>query len=201
MSSSKDLSERLKKSLTIAIVFVAVIWAVWLVDWIFPFDLNRLGILPRKLVGLRGIVFAPVLHANIFHLLSNTLPLFILTFTMSFFYHKVFTPAILLSILIGGILVWIFARNGSDARPMVHVGASGLIFSQVAFLISSGIFRKNIKAILIALAIGLLYGGLIFGLLPTRWHISWEGHLCGAIAGIGLAYLFSRDKYRDDDEK
>jgi membrane associated rhomboid family serine protease len=165
---------------------IVILWLVRLTDTILPFDLNKLGILPRSIAGLVGIIFAPFLHGNIFHLLSNTVPLFILLILIFLFYDKVALKAILIIIFIGGFLVWIFGRQA------YHIGASGLIYGLVAFLIAEGFFRKNMKSIILAVIIFFLYGSLIYGLFPIHSWMSWEGHLFGAISGVLSAYLYKR---------
>ena len=178
----------LKKKLKYSLYFIAVLWLIWLIDLILPFQLSHLGILPRSAKGIVGIFFAPFLHANFYHLISNTLPLFFLMLTVLVFYEKIALKVIVLSILIGGIMVWIFGR------PNYHIGVSGLIYSLAAFLIANGFFRKNFKAIVIAVGIIIFYSGLFWGMFPTHFWISWEGHLFGAIAGLFLAYLYKNDE-------
>ena len=114
---------------------------------------------------------------------------------MLIFYKNVAPKIVILSILGGGILVWIFARSS------YHVGASGLIYSLAAFLIANGFFRKNFKSIVIAVAIVIFYGGLFWGIFPTKVRISWEGHLFGAIAGIILAYIFKNEELDADSNE
>jgi membrane associated rhomboid family serine protease len=105
--------------------------------------------------------------------------------TMMTFYRSMWLRITLFSAIIGGLAVWAFARGGS-----VHIGASGVIFSLIVFLLASGIFRKNFKALLIALVVFFLYGGALWGVLPSNPYISWEGHLFGALAGVFLAWIY-----------
>ena len=174
----------MKKSFTIALTIVAIMWAVFIIDLIAGLNLNRFGIIPRQIEGIKGILFAPFLHANLAHLISNTVPMFVLCTTLFWFYDNIAMRILLLSIVMGGTLVWIFARSAC------HIGASGVIFSLVAFLIASGIFRKKFKAFLLGLAVFFFYGGVVWGILPTQPGVSWESHLFGFISGIILAYLF-----------
>jgi membrane associated rhomboid family serine protease len=113
----------------------------------------------------------------------------ILSTVLFLFYRNIAFRVLLLSAIMGGILVWIFGRTA------FHIGASGVIFSLVGFLIASGIFRKRIKALLIAIAIFFFYGGIVWGILPTQPGVSWESHMFGFLSGIGLAYIF-RDSER-----
>ena len=177
----------MKSKIFIALFITVFIWIVFLLDFIIPIDFVKFGIQPRTFSGLFGIVFAPFLHASWGHILSNTLPLFFLTLALFVFYEKQGITVWALSAIIGGILVWLFARPHS-----VHVGASGVIFSLVGFLIASGFFRKNIKSILISLLIAIVYGGILLGMGFFRKGVSWEGHLFGLIAGVFLAFVFGR---------
>ncbi|MBN1251449.1 MAG: rhomboid family intramembrane serine protease [Bacteroidales bacterium] len=178
----------MKNSLTTALSIVALLWMILILNSLIPIDFNQFGILPRNINGIKGILFSPFLHMNMAHLISNTIPLFVLLTGLFFFYRKVAVRVLVLSVIIGGSLVWIFGRTA------FHIGASGVIFSLIGFLIASGIFRKNIKALLLAIIIFFMYGGVIWGILPTQPYISWEGHLFGFITGILLAYIFKDTK-------
>lgn len=177
------------------LIFVAIIWGIYLVDFLIPFfDLNQFGIVPRTLSGLVGILFAPLLHGNILHLVSNTVSLIVLLFILFKFYKEQAMVVIILSVLIGGSLVWLMGRSAS------HIGASGLIYSLAAFNITFGFLQKKILNIIVSLVVVFLYGGLIWGVLPTRFYVSWESHLFGAIAGISLASMFNKRKKTTDEE-
>ncbi len=173
-------------------IFILIMWSVYLINLILPFyDLNNLGIKPRSVSGLVGIVISPLLHANIFHILSNTVPLFVLLFLLFKIYPRNAVAVIAAIVIIGGGLVWLFGRTA------VHIGASGLIYGLAAFIVASGVFLRKFINVIVAIIVVLLYGSLIFGILPTRSYISWEGHLFGALAGVLISYLlFKRDKKR-----
>lgn len=170
-----------------SIFLVFIIWLVFILDIIIPIDFNNYGILPRTVNGLIGIAACPFLHAGFFHIISNSIPLFVMLFLLFTFYRKEAIKVIIIVILIGGFLVWLFGRNS------YHIGASGLIYGLFCFLVVSGFLRKNITSIIVAIIVGLLYGGLIYGIFPQQSHISWEAHLFGALAGVFSAYIF-RDK-------
>ena len=163
----------MKNSFVIALSIVAIMWAVYIIDIILPMNLSVYGIYPRKADGLAGILFAPFLHGGWSHLLSNSIPMLVLTTVLFWFYRNLATKVLVLSALMGGTLVWIFARSS------YHIGASGVIFALVSFLIASGIFRKKVKALLLAIVIIFLYGGVVWGILPTQAGVSWESHLFG----------------------
>ena len=144
--------------------------------------------MPRTLWGTVGIVSMPFLHASWGHLLGNTVPLFILLALLAG--SKARSWEIVAGIVVvGGVLLWIFGRHAT------HVGASGLIFGLVAFLIISGLLERRIIPLIVSFTVGILYGGtLIWGVLPgTNSQVSWDGHLCGAIAGGLVAWLLTRE--------
>ena len=129
----------------------------------------------------------PFLHGNLQHILSNTVPLFVLLVLLAGSRAESWEVVAIITFL-GGLLLWIFGR------PAVHIGASGLISGLTAFLILSGFLEQRIIPLLIALLVGFLYGGsLVMGVLPRIGsQISWDGHLCGAIAGGIVAYALTR---------
>lgn len=179
--------QKMPTKLFASIALILLIWGIYIVDWILPIAFTQFGIVPRSITGLFGIPFAPFLHAGLLHISSNTLPLFFLTWTLLVFYEKISIPVWTLSALLGGLLVWIFARGNA-----VHVGASGVIFSLIGFLIASGIFQRNFKSILISIIVVFVYGGVLWGMLPTKPWVSWEGHLFGFIAGVFLAWVYRK---------
>lgn len=162
--------------------FILLLYALLLLSFVMP--ITRYGIIPRTAIGLIGIFTAPLLHGGLQHLLSNTVPLLILLFVLLNFYPNKALKTIALIVIAGGSMVWIFGRTAN------HIGASGLIYGLAAFIISNGFFEKKIIPILISLLIIILYGGLIWGVLPffNSPRISWEGHLFGAISGVLIAY-------------
>lgn len=175
-------------------ILLGSLWGIHFLDFIIPGSFHQLGILPRSIPGLKGIIFAPFLHGNLMHLVSNSLPIFILTLTLFIFYPRLGIAVWLLIAVLSGALVWLFARGNA-----VHIGASGVIYGLASFLIASGIFRRNIKALLIAIVIFFLYGGIIWGVMPTMPGVSWEAHLAGFLVGILLAYIFRNTRASKDD--
>jgi membrane associated rhomboid family serine protease len=171
------------------LMFVGLIWIVFAVGQILPLRLETYGITPRTLVGLAGIPAAPFLHASLSHIVANTIPLTILLLLLAGSKANSWKIVVYI-VLLGGLLLWIFGR------PATHIGASGLIYGLIAFLLLSGIWERRIIPMLVSVAVGLLYGGaLLSGVLP-RWasNVSWEGHLLGAIAGALVAYLLTRNR-------
>lgn len=170
-----------------SITFVVLIYIVYGISLFTP--IANYGIIPRSVNGLIGIITSPFLHGGISHLISNTAPLIILLTVLNYFYPKKSVSVILFTIIVGGILVWVFARNGN------HIGASGLIYGLVAFLVVNGFLEKKFVPVLVSIAVALAYWGLIWGILPSlESYISWEGHLFGAIAGVLIAFMLNKNK-------
>lgn len=182
---------RLLKSLLFPTVMVALLWIVKGVDIFFELDLNRFGLYPLQTKGLPGILTAPLLHADLSHLSANTVPLFILTAFLFYFYKEIAWLILSLLYLITGILVWVYARG--DAA---HIGASGVIYGLASFLFLSGILRKEKGLMVLTLLVTFLYGGLIWGIFPQLFPnqpISWESHLMGLLTGFILALYYRKE--------
>lgn len=169
---------------------IVVLFVLELADGLFALGLDRFGIVPRTLVGLRGVLFAPLLHGNLAHVASNCGPLFVLL--PLFLVDRRQKPWNVLGYIwiVGGLGTWALGRGGA-----VHVGASGVIYGVAAYLVVGGIVGASWRAMAIALFVVLVYGGLIYGLMPQPGPISWEGHLLGAIAG-GIAAWRNRARIR-----
>lgn len=181
--------EKLKQGLGTSLVFLAILWGIAISDFILPMDFTTLGVYPRSLFGLIGIPLAVFLHSGFSHLASNSFPLLVLMTTILIFYPKVAFPSMFFMVIYTNILVWIFGRSA------YHVGASGLVYSLVAFLIAAGYYKKRPLFALVALVIGFLYGGLVWGVIPgfVGWYVSWESHLFGAVVGVYLAHFYKKD--------
>lgn len=168
--------------------FAALLYIVYFVGLFIP--ITKFGIIPRTTNGLIGVFTAPFLHGGIRHLLSNTIPLITLLIVLNTIYPTKTLAVILFITLAGGILVWIFGRDAN------HIGASGLIYGLVAFLIVYGILEKKYIPIGISIGVAVVYGGLIWGIFPSvRSYISWEGHLFGAVSGVIIAFLLKNYKH------
>ncbi|MEI6277307.1 MAG: rhomboid family intramembrane serine protease [Prolixibacteraceae bacterium] len=171
-------------SLFISVFLIIVLWLIKLVEFEYELDLSGWGLIPRDLGGLRGILFSPLIHSNFDHLSANTVPLFVLTFSLFFFYRKSSYSIFLLIYLFSGIFVWL------GGREAIHIGASGMIYGLAGFLFLSGVLSRNASLLTISLMVALLYGGLFWGVFPIKPEISWESHLWGAISGFSLAWLY-----------
>ena len=176
------MAERLQPVL----VLVGVIWAVEIVNLLTGHVLVSWGILPRSLSGLIGIPLAPLIHGGLWHTLSNTVPLALLgTLTLASGRKRFWQTTIAIALL-SGALVWLFAREA------YHVGASSLVFGYFGAILASAFTERSLSSMAIAFATLVIYGGLLWGLLPLRNHISFEGHLFGFVAGIAVVWIGRR---------
>jgi membrane associated rhomboid family serine protease len=167
----------------IAFAAITILWLVFLIDFFLVVDLRLYGLKPRHMDGLWGILTAPFLHADLRHLIANSGILFVLLTVSLSFSRKLTFRALWIIILIGGGLVWLSGKGGT-----IHIGASGVIFGLIGFLICLGIFRRDWKALIISLVIFLLYGGALQALFIYVPGISWTGHLFGFLSGVLAAW-------------
>jgi len=164
---------------------IAIMWGLEIVNMIFDHSLNHLALVPRQPSKFFGILAMHFLHWNIPHLLSNTLPLAILGFLVCVNGKaKQITVSIM---LITGLSVWLFARDG------VHAGASGLVLGYWGYLLSGAFFERSFRNILIAMVTFLVYGGVVISLLDFRDSTSFEGHIFGFMAGVFSAWFWRND--------
>jgi membrane associated rhomboid family serine protease len=165
--------------------FVALLYLIEAWDALHHQELNGDGILPRERDGLTGILWAPLLHANWQHLISNTGPALVLGFLVTLAGMSRFIFATVIVWILGGFGTWLIGSPGST------IGASGLIFGWLTFLIVYGFFTRKVWQILVGVVVLIYYGTVFLGILPGTPGVSWQGHLCGAIAGVFAAYLLS----------
>ncbi|MGV0794457.1 rhomboid family intramembrane serine protease [Mycolicibacterium sp. XJ1819] len=172
--------------------FVVLLWFIELWDSLTGHRLDNNGIRPLETDGLWGIVFAPLLHSNWEHLIANTVPALVLGFLMTLAGLSRFIFATAIVWILGGFGTWLIGNAG--APPGVetnHIGASGLIFGWLTFLIAFGFFTRKAWEIVVGVVVLFVYGGILLGVLPGTFGVSWQGHLCGAIAGVVAAYVLS----------
>ncbi len=180
----------LLKELKILIVSITIFWIIEILDFlVFQGSLDRYGIQPHSLVGLRGILLAPFLHGGFKHLIANTLPFLTLGWLTMIQETSDFFIVSLISAIVGGMGVWLFAAPGS-----VHIGASILIYGYLGFLLLRGYFQKNMPSIALSIFVAIVYGSLIWGVLPAETGISWQGHLFGFIGGAITARMVAKEK-------
>ncbi|MCA9837248.1 MAG: rhomboid family intramembrane serine protease [Trueperaceae bacterium] len=191
MAKALDASKPLLKQLRYLLIFVALLWGLELIDTLFfQQRLNLLGIRPRSIDGLKGILFAPLLHGGFAHLATNTLPFLVLGFFVMLRGLSSFIQVTATIWLIGGIGIWL--TGGSNT---LHIGASIIIFGYLGYLLARAYFERSMVTLMIALFVGLLYGGMMLGVLPIRAGVSWQGHLFGFVGGV-LAARWGREPSR-----
>lgn len=181
------------KSTVRAIMFVlAVLWAVHVASLFWP-QVMALGIRPRTRAGLWGILMCPLLHANAFHLSANCMALVPLLFLSLSYSRELTADAVGVTWLLGGGLVWSFGGGSYDGQPTVHVGASGIVFGLIGFLIFAGLWRRDWRALLSTGVVLVLYGGAVGGLLHVIPGVSWSSHMFGFLSGVTAARITRRD--------
>ncbi len=171
-------------ALKVAVWLVALLWAIFLVDYLFDLQLGRFGLRPGSASGLLGIITAPLLHDGLGHLFNNSVPLLVAVTASLYLYPTAALRAIPVIWLGSGLLGWVIGR------PSIHIGASGLLYGLLAFVFVSGVLRRDLRSISVSLLIAFMYGAMIWGVFPIRPNMSWELHLCGAILGVLLAWIY-----------
>lgn len=188
-------------SLVFPTFILVLIWMVRIVEVGLETSYVDWGIYPLKFGGLKGIITAPLIHADFKHLFDNSLPLYLLSVALFYFYRPVGYRVFFLIWFITGLTVWIFARSA------YHIGASGIVYGLASFLFFSGIIRNNINLLAISLLVVFLYGGLVWGIFPFDFKVSWESHLMGGVTGLVLSFFYrgygpppTRYELEDDEE-
>ncbi|MGV2828409.1 rhomboid family intramembrane serine protease [Myxosarcina sp. GI1(2024)] len=194
MSSRYQQKSAPKKSivreLTILTISIAIFWVLEILDFfVFRGSLDRYGIQPQEFIGLRGIIFAPFLHGGFGHLIANTIPFLVLGWLTMIQETSDFIIVSLISAVVGGLGVWLFAPANS-----IHIGASILIYGYLGFLLFRGYFQKNIPSVILSIIVFFVYGGYVWGVLPSQMGISWQGHLFGFIGGVIAARAIAKEK-------
>ena len=166
------------------LVMVLLMWIVFWAEIRFNWDFTYLGINPRKITGLPGIILGPFIHGDLKHLFNNSVPLLVLSLSLFYFYRNLRWKVLIYGLLLSGIITWFIGR------PSVHIGASGVVYMLAAFLFFKGIFSRQYQLTALSLIVVFLYGGLLWYLFPIDPKISWEGHLSGFGVGLVFAFLF-----------
>ncbi len=166
------------------VLFILIIWFVYWFEVKFNVNLNYLGIYPLKFSGLRGVLFSPFIHGSLKHLYHNTIPLFVLSMALFYFYKKIAWQVIIYGALLSGIMTWCMARSS------YHIGASSLIYVLMSFLFFKGLLARHIKLIAVSLTVIFIYGSMIWFVFPIKEGVSWEGHLSGFVIGFLFSLMF-----------
>jgi membrane associated rhomboid family serine protease len=171
---------------------MVAMWVVFIASWMTGGALLSLGIIPRTAIGLRGILFAPFLHANINHLLANSIPFVILGWLVMLRDTRHFLPVTAAAMLSSGMMAWLLGAPGS-----VHIGASGVVFGYLGFLMLSGWYARSVGSIILSVLVTVLWGGLVLGVMPGEAGISWQAHLGGFLGGVLSARAYRRQPMRE----
>jgi membrane associated rhomboid family serine protease len=187
-------------SLIFPAAFIFVFWIVEILEQTAGWSFVEWGIYPLHAKGLFGIVFSPFIHSDFNHLISNSIPFFILMFMLIYFYRRISYRIFIQMYLLAGLCVWL------SGREAWHIGASGVVYAMAAFHFVSGIIRNDTRLLTLSVVVVFLYGGMIWGIFPINPDISWEGHLWGAVSGVVLAfyyrrYIIRRDKFDWEEEE
>lgn len=171
----------IKGNIPFVLILIAGLYFIHIINFILGYHLNLLGIYPRKILGLPGIVFSPFLHGHFNHLFFNSIPLFFLTSFVLLYGMENFYCVSALIILLGGLGTWLFGRQG------LHVGASGLIMGYWSYLLFIAYQQETVLSIVLAIVCLYYFGGLLFNLFPLEVRSSWEAHIFGFLAGLAAA--------------
>lgn len=185
--SAQSVTKAVKGQVKLVGGSLAAAWATFAVNFLVGGALLPFGIVPRTVSGLRGILFAPFLHANFAHLAANTVSFAILGWLVTLRDPRHFGRVALIAALSSGLLSWLLGAPGS-----VHIGASGVIFGFLGFLMVSGWYARTFASVVMSIGVTALWGGLVFGVLPTVPGVSWQGHLGGFIGGVLAARAFRK---------
>lgn len=184
--------EKFIYALFVALMFSVACILVHVLFLVFPIQKYDWSVYPRDLHQWYGIFTGQFIHASWGHLFSNLPPLFVSSLVLFYFYRSIGWAGFILILLLTGFMVFLFGRNYS------HIGASGLVYGLISFIFFSGIFRRNVKSIVLMTIMVIMYSGYLAGFFPTEERISWESHLFGAIAGLWTAFIFRN--FREHDE-
>lgn len=185
-----------------SVIIVSILWVIFLLNDVFGLHWNDYGLVPRDIKGWMGIFTMPFLHGDMSHLFSNSIPLLVLLFSIFYFFYNKSMLILITTFVMSGVLTWFIGIEG------VHVGASGIVYALAFFLITISILKRETKLMAFSLIIVFLYGSIVWGFFPQLFpnkHISWEGHLSGAITGIVQAFFFRNEGpvkkiYFEDEE-
>ena len=190
VASRRPIARILPPSLRLAaltmLLFTALLYLAEAVDQISGGRLDAAGVIvPRSVPGLIGIVTAPLLHGSWDHLAANTLPFLGFGFLAMAGGFAQWTMVTALIWLASGVGVWLIS-------PQPVLGVSGVIFGWFVFLLARGFFARSGRQILLAVVLVLLWGGILWGVLPSSPEVSWQAHLFGALGGLVAAAVVAR---------
>ena len=199
-----DSKHTILEQIKLPLYFLGLIWGIHLLQNIMGWNLGYLGIYPRTFSGLKGILLAPIIHADFKHLINNSIPFFALSSIILYFYPRVALPSFIRIYFFTGLMVWLIGNfffcglEYGHRCNSYHIGASGVVYGLAMFIMGTGIFRRNIKSIVLALIVLFYYSGMFLGILPKEEGISWESHLYGGIIGLLVAWYYRHELESDE---
>jgi membrane associated rhomboid family serine protease len=165
-------------------LFVGALWVIQVVNAGDDYRLDRFGLKPREVAGLWGVVTMPLLHKSYGQMFSNTLPLMFIGFLVLISGLRVWLAVTAIVVIGGGLLTWLVGPHG------VIVGASGLVFGWLGYLVARAVFSRKLKWIFTAIFVLVFFGSLLYGVFPSlHSHASWQAQLCGLAAGVAAGAL------------
>lgn len=194
------------KILGIPLMAMILIWVVYWVELVIGVNFNEMGVKPRTLLGLRGVVLSPFIHGSLEHLYNNTIPLGILLSALWYFYRDVAWKVLVYGILLSGLITWLIGRTS------YHIGASGFIYVLASFIFFKGIFSSHFRLVALSLIVVFIYGSMLWYIFPVKDGMSWEGHLAGFLTGLFLAkvvkaslpptkkYEWEKEDFKEEDD-
>ena len=194
------------KILGIPLMAMILIWVVYWVELVIGVNFNEMGVKPRTLLGLRGVVLSPFIHGSLEHLYNNTIPLGILLSALWYFYRDVAWKVLVYGILLSGLITWLIGRTS------YHIGASGFIYVLASFIFFKGIFSSYFRLVALSLIVVFIYGSMLWYIFPVKDGMSWEGHLAGFLTGLFLAkvvkasipptkkYEWEKEDFKEEDD-
>lgn len=177
--TSRQVTKSVKTQITTLGTTLGAFWVAFVMNAMLGGALDQFGVIPRTTDGLRGILFAPFLHGNLNHLVANTIPFLALGWMVMLRDARHFLPVTLFSMLGAGLMAWTLGAPGS-----VHIGASGVVFGYLGFLLLAGVYTRSFLSLVLSLVTAVLWGGLVLGIAPGQAGISWQAHLGGFVGGI-----------------
>jgi membrane associated rhomboid family serine protease len=192
---ARSITSTLKTQAVVLGGTLAVFWAVFVVNTLLGGSLLVLGVIPRTTIGLRGILFAPFLHASLNHIVANSIPFLALGWMVMLRDERHFIPVTVAGMVGSGLAAWLLGAPGS-----VHIGASGVIFGYLGFLMLTGWYTRSFGSILLSVVVTVLWGGLALGMMPGTPGISWQEHIGGFLGGVFAARRFRRSLVPDRPE-
>ncbi|WP_082259714.1 MULTISPECIES: rhomboid family intramembrane serine protease [unclassified Corynebacterium] len=188
VSRASKRKQQRNTGLRFAIGYLVIIWAVHIISLFSPIPLQYFGIHPLELDGLLYIFTSPLLHGSFEHLISNSLPGALFAYLIGYSGKRVFWEVTMFVVIIGGLGTWVFGGVGTN-----HIGASGLVYGWLTYLLVRGFFNRSGQQITMGLVLGFMYSGLIWGVLPGTPGVSWQAHLFGAIGGFVAGMVITSD--------